>query len=200
VARDAQGAQLAERAALEALAEGLLTAGVPVAMSGSARPRPRIAFAAPLPRGAEAEADPVDVYLSERLTVADMRRRVARGLPDGFHLVDLEDEWVGAPSLASRVREVSYRAEVEEVDASSGRTSSRPSGPPSGPPDPSALAEAGAQVAIERWDEAAGRGALLIRLARDPAGRLGRPADAVAELGQGFRIVRLVRTTVRIDG
>ena len=82
---------------------------VPVATSGGFTPRPRLIFAAPLPLGMLAEHDLADLYLSERLTRAELRARLTVGMPRGYELVDLRDEWVGAPALATRLVAADYR-------------------------------------------------------------------------------------------
>ena len=116
VRRGEAGRDLAHRD-IEALwAEGLARAGVPVALTEGARPRPRIAFAAPVPVGLTAEREPIDLFLAERLTIADLRDRLLAALPPGHELVDLHDVWTGEPSIAGRVTAADYRAEVIEVE------------------------------------------------------------------------------------
>ena len=82
---------------------------VPVATSGGFTPRPRLIFAAPLPLGMLAEHDLADLYLYERMTRPDLRERLAVGMPRGYELVDLYDEWVGAPALATQLVAADYR-------------------------------------------------------------------------------------------
>lgn len=96
-------------------AEGLASAGVPVAMTETARPRPRIAFAAPVPADALAEREPIDLFLAERLRIAELRPRLLDALPPGHDLVDLFDVWVGEPALAARVVGADYRVEVPDA-------------------------------------------------------------------------------------
>lgn len=116
VRRGEAGRELAHRD-IEALwAEGLARAGVPVAMTEGARPRPRIAFAAPVPVGLTAACEPIDLFLAERLTIADLRDRLLAALPPGHELVDLHDVWTGEPSIAGRVTAADYRAEVGGVE------------------------------------------------------------------------------------
>ncbi len=103
---------LAQRDVEAAWEEGLARAGVPVATTRTTRPRPRIAFAAPVPIGMTAEREPVDLFLAERLTVSDLRRRLAIALPIGHELVDLYDVWLGEPAIAGRVIAADYRVEV----------------------------------------------------------------------------------------
>jgi hypothetical protein len=88
-------------------------AGVPAATE-TAHPRPRIAFAAPLPADALAEREPIDLFLAERLRIAELRPRLLDALPPGHDLVDLFDVWAGAPALAARVVGADYRVEVRD--------------------------------------------------------------------------------------
>lgn len=93
--------------------EGLAGAGVPVALTAGARPRPRLVFGAPVPVGTTAEHEPLDLLLSERLTIADLRPRLLAALPIGHELVDLHDVWLGSPSVAAQVVGADYRCDVE---------------------------------------------------------------------------------------
>jgi radical SAM-linked protein len=76
---------------------------IPVATSEGFSPRPRLVFAAPLPLGMLAEHDLADLFLYERLTRPDLRDRLAGGMPRGYRLVDLRDEWVGGPAVATQL-------------------------------------------------------------------------------------------------
>jgi radical SAM-linked protein len=82
---------------------------IPVATSEGFSPRPRLIFAAPLPLGMLAEHDLADLFLAERLTHPDLRSRLADGMPRGYRLIDLHDEWVGGPALATRLVAADYR-------------------------------------------------------------------------------------------
>ena len=82
---------------------------IPVATSEGFSPRPRLVFAAPLPLGMLAEHDLADLFLSERLTRPDLRDRLAGGMPRGYRLVDLRDEWVGGPAVATQLVAADYR-------------------------------------------------------------------------------------------
>jgi hypothetical protein len=182
VARDEQVAELSERETVEALVEGFVGAGLPLAMSGAARPKPRVALAVPLPRGATSEAELVELHLAERLPVDDVRRRVVAGLPAGITLQAIEDEWIGAGSLSSRVAAVVYRVDVD-----------------AGRPQP-APEETIPSIRLVEWDAETGRGTLALRFERDAAGRLGRPIETVESLGLGLRVIRLVRVSVELPG
>ena len=82
---------------------------IPVATSEGFSPRPRLIFAAPLPLGMLAEHELADLFLAERLTRPDLRTRLADGVPRGYRLIDLHDEWVGGPALATRLVAADYR-------------------------------------------------------------------------------------------
>lgn len=199
MARDERVAELTEHEAVAALVEGFVGAGLPLAMTAAARPRPRVALAVPLPRGATSEAELVELHLAERLPVDEVRRRVVAGLPAGITLQAIEDEWIGAGSLASRVAAVVYR-----VDVDGGRP--RPA-PDEAIPAEEIAAEASASgagpsqsVRVVEWDPETGRGTLALRFERDAAGRLGRPIETVESLGTGVRVIRLVRVSVELPG
>ena len=58
------------------------------------------------------EAELVDVVLTERLTLAEVRARLAGHLPDGDRLIDLFDVWLGEPPLAARLAAADYRVDL----------------------------------------------------------------------------------------
>lgn len=82
---------------------------IPVATSQGFSPRSRLIFAAPLPLGMLAEHELADLFLAERLTRPDLRARLADGMPRGYRLIDLRDEWVGGPALATQLVAADYR-------------------------------------------------------------------------------------------
>ena len=90
---------------------------IPVATSEGFSPRPRLIFAAPLPLGMLAEHELADLFLAERLTRANLRDRLAAGMPRGYRLIDLADEWVGGPSLATQLVAADYRLTLLGVAA-----------------------------------------------------------------------------------
>ncbi len=110
--RDEDARFLAHLDAMKQWERALRRAGVPVAQTEGYSPRPRVVFAAPLPLGMLAEAEIVDMVLSERLTVFDLRRRLQENLPHGFALVDLYDVWLHAPSVASQLTGATYRIDL----------------------------------------------------------------------------------------
>ena len=55
----------------------------------------------------------LEVTLTERWPAWRVREALVDGLPAGWHLVDLEDVWVGAPPLPGRVAAADYRIAIE---------------------------------------------------------------------------------------
>jgi radical SAM-linked protein len=97
-------------------AEALLAAGVPMAVT-SGTTRPRFAIAAPVPVGVAAEGELAELFLTERLTRADLWRRLDGHLPPGHRLVDLHDVWIGDRSLSAQLAAADYRLSVRGADA-----------------------------------------------------------------------------------
>ncbi len=109
VARSANAPELAQREVAEGWVSAIADAGLPVAWTEGARPRPRIAFGAPLPIGMAANAELIDVVLTERWPVWRLRAALADRLPAGWSLVDVQDVWLAGPPLAGRVAAADYR-------------------------------------------------------------------------------------------
>jgi radical SAM-linked protein len=123
VARAADAPRLGQRETIDAWESAVDASGLPVARasgsSGSASPaRPRVAFAAPLAVGVAAEAERIDLFLTERLPRWRAREALEPVLPDGWSLVGLEDVWLGGPALGGIVAAADYRVTLEgAVDA-----------------------------------------------------------------------------------
>jgi len=109
VARSAGAPELAQREVAEGWVAAIGDAGLPVAWTEGARSRPRIAFGAPLPIGMAANAELIDVVLTERWPVWRLREALADRLPAGWSLVDVQDVWLAGPPLAGRVAAAEYR-------------------------------------------------------------------------------------------
>lgn len=105
----------------------IVASGLPLAWSEGATPRPRISFGAPLPVGMAAHGELIDLVLTERLPVWQVREALAAATPPGWRLVDLGDVWLGGPPLAGRVVAADHRIEL----AASAPVV--PGGPPAGP-------------------------------------------------------------------
>lgn len=112
VARDATAPGTGQREIAEAWEASILGSGLPVAWSEGAKARPRISFGAPLPIGMAAERDLVDVILTERLPLWQVREALADRLPDGWRLVELHDVWLAGPPLAGRVMGADFRVHL----------------------------------------------------------------------------------------
>jgi len=116
--RDEEARYLSHLDAVRQWERALRRGGVPIATSEGFTARPRLILAAPLPLGMLAEHELADLFLDERLTARDLRQRLTTGgLPRGYRLVDLQDEWVGAPALATRLAAADYRLTVLGLDA-----------------------------------------------------------------------------------
>ncbi len=80
---------------------------LPFARSGGGRPR--VTFGAPLPVGAAATGELLDVVLTERWPRWRVRASIEAVLPEGWALIGLDDTWLGAPSLTASVVAADYR-------------------------------------------------------------------------------------------
>jgi hypothetical protein len=59
-----------------------------------------------------AEHELADLYLAEKLTISELRRRLEMGMPSGYRVVDMHDVWLGAPALATELVAADYRMTV----------------------------------------------------------------------------------------
>lgn len=109
VARSAGAPELAQREVAEGWVAAIGDAGLPVAWTEGARARPRIAFGAPLPIGMAANAELIDVVLTERWPAWRLREALTGHQPAGWSLVDVQDVWLAGPPLAGRVAAADYR-------------------------------------------------------------------------------------------
>jgi radical SAM-linked protein len=109
VARSPGAPELAQREVADGWVAAIEAAGLPVAWTEGARSRPRIAFGAPLPIGMAANAELIDVVLTERWPVWRLREALTDRLPAGWSLVDVQDVWLAGPPLGGRVAAADYR-------------------------------------------------------------------------------------------
>jgi radical SAM-linked protein len=109
VARSAGAPELAQREVAEDWVAAIDAAGLPVAWTEGARSRRRIAFGAPLPIGMAANAELIDVVLTERWPAWRLREALTEHLPAGWRLLDVQDVWLAGPPLAGRVAAADYR-------------------------------------------------------------------------------------------
>ena len=90
-------------------------AGLPLAYTGAARPRPRIKLAANLPVGIELRGEVVEAYFDELVPMEQIQAAAER-FPEGIELRDAKEVWHGFPSAASQVRAAEYEVEVSGGD------------------------------------------------------------------------------------
>ncbi len=98
VARSAAAPEQPQREVTDGWFAAIADAGLPVAWTEGARSRPRIAFGAPLPIGMAADAELIDVVLTERWPAWRLRETLAEHVPAGWRLVDVQDVWLAGPS------------------------------------------------------------------------------------------------------
>jgi radical SAM-linked protein len=110
---------MTQRELADAWESAVLEGGLPVAMSDAAVPRPRLSFGAPISGGVEAEAELLDLVLTERVPTWRVREALEARLPAGWSLVDLYDVWLAGPPLAGRVASADYRIELAPADPGS---------------------------------------------------------------------------------
>lgn len=109
VARSAAAPEQPQRDVTDSWVVAIADAGLPVAWTEGARSRARIAFGAPLPIGMAANAELIDVILTERWPAWRLREALADRLPAGWRLVEVQDVWLAGPPLAGRVAAADYR-------------------------------------------------------------------------------------------
>ena len=90
----------------------LKRAGLPLAYSEGFTRHPQIALAAPLPVGATAQGELMDVFLAEPLAPAEFRARLAAQTPPGLMIEAVDEVPLSWPSLQSLVREWTWRAQL----------------------------------------------------------------------------------------
>jgi radical SAM-linked protein len=108
VARSADAPDAAQREVADVWVSAIESAGLPVAWTEGARPRPRIAFGAPLPMGMAANAELIDVVICERWPAWRVREALEGFVPSGWRLAELHDVWLAGPPLAGRVAAADY--------------------------------------------------------------------------------------------
>ncbi len=115
--RTAEAAEDAQRDLEAAWLAALEASGLPLARLGPTSRRPKVAFGPPIPVGVVGEREILDLFLRDRLTLAEVRTRLEGIVPRGYELLDVHDVWVGGPSLPAAVVAVDYRVEVPAAAA-----------------------------------------------------------------------------------
>jgi radical SAM-linked protein len=90
----------------------LRRARVPLAYSRGFNPRPKIAFAAPLPVGFTSRGEMMDVVLERHMSPHNFAKSLVPQLPLGLEVLSVEEVYPKLPSLQSQVRSAEYRVTV----------------------------------------------------------------------------------------
>jgi len=90
----------------------LRRAGIPLSYSKGYNPRPRLSSAAPLPLGFTSSHELLDIFLSRRVSIGYFLKAARANLPEGIDVLDVDEVWVGLPSLQSLVRFCEYMVGV----------------------------------------------------------------------------------------
>jgi len=224
IRRSADAPQLTQRDATACWERALLAAGLPLVTIDEEGTRPRLAFGVPPGGSVASEGDLVDVWMTQRMRVAEVRAALTGSLPEGHALVDVHDVWLGEPALSGRVKasdvEVAVRAPkggaravaavIEAMRGARSLPRERLKGDRTVAYDlrpfllelwNEAGGEAGSEAGGEAGSEAgseAGTVRLWMRLAHDPERGTGRWEEVVAEIGDrlgvALEVVRVVRT------
>jgi radical SAM-linked protein len=86
-------------------------AELPIAYSEGFTRHPQLALAAPLPVGATAEGELMDVFLESKVEPGQFRDRLARQTPPGLTIERVDEVPLNLPSLQSLVKEWTWRAQ-----------------------------------------------------------------------------------------
>lgn len=174
-------------------------ADLPIAYSEGFNPRPRLTFAAALPVGCTSDGEVLDVILSERRDLADVRERLDRAVPAGIQMVDVAEVPYSAPALQTQTRAAEFvvkPAADQPVEAVQARVRSLLDAP---------LIERTRRdktynlrpLILDLWVEIAedGRFAVGMRLKAEESGT-GRPDEVAAALGWDAASVKIHRRRI----
>ncbi|HEY76513.1 MAG TPA: DUF2344 domain-containing protein [Thermoflexia bacterium] len=88
-------------------------AGLPLSYSGGFNPRPRIQIGAALPVGFAADAEWMDIWLTEVMSPEAVHTALARVVPEGLDVLEVEEVDLGEPALPRQVQAAEYEVAVE---------------------------------------------------------------------------------------
>jgi hypothetical protein len=193
-----------QRGLVRAWEATLATSSLPVAGLDLVPPKPRYAMAAPLGAAVPGEAELLDVWLTERVPRWRVWEALEGHLPDGFRLVELFDVWLGEAPLPGQVVASVYRATVAQDIAALRAAAEAVRAAPS---LPRVRRKGDTNVSydlrpfLDGLDidvPATGEGAVIrMTLRHDPEKGVGRPEEALAELGERVGTPLDVRSLVR---
>jgi hypothetical protein len=200
--------ELVGRAAIEAWQSALIDSGLELAQL-DAGGRPRVAFGAPLPAGAEGEAELAEIFLAERAPAWRIREALGERMPPAHAFVSVEDVWLGAPPLPGRVTHADWRIDVQQAGVDPRQVAAAADQLLAARSLPRTRSKAGVEkmydlrplledVCLGPRSEA-GDGALLVRIRTRfrPELGSGRPDEVIAALGDACGAELAVTRTVR---
>jgi hypothetical protein len=168
--------------------------GLPVAGLDAAKPRARLAIAAPLAASIPGEAELMDVWLVERLPAWRVREALLACVLPAWHLVEVYDVWLGEPALPGRVVASVYRASLAPGSVSVSRLAAASSELLAASELPRERSKGDTLIAYDLrpfLDELEvsssprdGSAVLRMTLRHDPEKGIGRPEEALAALGE----------------
>jgi hypothetical protein len=200
--------ELVGRAAIEAWQSALIDTGLMLAQL-DAGGRPRVAFGAPLPAGAEGEAELAEIFLAERVPAWRVREALAERMPLAHSFISAEDVWLGAPPLPGRVSAADWRVELDAAAVDTGRLAEAAEELVAARSLPRTRSKAGIDKSYDLrpllgdvclGSPAPGRDGpivVLIRTRFRPELGSGRPDEVIAALGEACGTELVARRTVR---
>jgi len=203
IRRGDEARDLAHREIEAAWESGLARTNLPVAVTGAARPRPRLVFGAPVPVGVTAERELLDLYLSRRLTITEVREGLLEALPRGHALVELHDVWLGEPSVTGRVIAADYRVELDGpveplVDAVAILLAATRLPRPGRKGDAAKAYDLRPLIVSLGVEASPSAGVVMrMRLRHQPEGANGRPDEVLSALGEATGVEIRPRAVVR---
>ncbi|HVL53459.1 MAG TPA: TIGR03936 family radical SAM-associated protein, partial [Vitreimonas sp.] len=157
------------------------------------RPRPVLAFAAPLLSGIPARRELADLWLAQQQPIADVRQALVASMPEELRLVDLHDVWLGAPALAADLVGAEYRIDLagektagSELAAAARRLLEAASLPRTRARGSGTVAYDLRPLLDDVCVEAGPPPALRVRTRYHPERGAGRPEEVVAALGDAL--------------
>jgi radical SAM-linked protein len=91
----------------------LRRAGAPLAYSGGFNPRPKLQLARALPLGHVGEAELIDVWLEEPVSLDQCAKSLVPVLPEGLKIKQVQEVESSAPAMQTQVVATEYRVIVE---------------------------------------------------------------------------------------
>ncbi len=91
-------------------------ARLPLAYSQGFHPHPRIQLAAALPLGFASRAEIVDIFLTQRIEIRNLKEQIQVVCPSGLEILHVEEVEENAPPLQTQLRAVEYLVILPPLD------------------------------------------------------------------------------------